>query len=118
MTLDDFFDGREDSRLIFDCLYEMIESIGPAEMRVQLTQIAFLGTKAFAYVTMHYKHQQGRGAPLILYMSLRHQDSSPRWRKIAQLPNHWFTHYIDLCSPNEVDDQVHAWLQEAWRLAA
>jgi hypothetical protein len=36
----------------------------------------------------------------------------------VQLPTKWFTHYLELYSPSEVDDQVCSWLQEAWRLAA
>lgn len=118
MTLDEYFDGNKNSRITFDCLHEMIKSFGPAEMRVQQSQIAFLRKLPFAYITMPIRHQPGKGSPLILSVSLRHRDASSRWKKIVQLPTNWFTHYMELYSPNEVDDQVCNWLQEAWRLAA
>jgi hypothetical protein len=118
MTLDEYFKGNEHSRITFDCLHEMITSLGPAEMRIQQSQIAFLRKLPFAYITMPLKHQQGKGTPLILSVSLRHQEPSSRWKKIVQLPTKWFTHYLELYSPSEVDDQVCSWLQEAWNQAA
>jgi hypothetical protein len=118
MTLDEYFDGNEDSRMIFDCLREMIESMGPAEMRVQQSQIAFLRKKAFAYTSLPRQYQRGRGAPLIFSISLRRRDQSARWKKIVPLTSNSFTHYLELFSPKDVDDQVCGWLQEAWRLAA
>jgi hypothetical protein len=118
MTLDEYFKEDNVSREIFECLQEMIETIGHTEMRVQQSQIAFMRKTAFAYATLPHKNQQGKGATLILSISLHHRDASSRWKKIVQLPTNWFTHYIELSSPNEVDDEVCAWLQEAWRLAA
>lgn len=118
MTLDEYFDGNEDSRMIFDCLREMIESMGVVEMRVQQSQIAFLRNKAFAYTSLPRQYQHGGGAPLIFSVSLRRRDQSPRWKKIVSLTANSFTHYIEMFSPNDVDDQVCGWLQEAWKLAA
>jgi len=117
MTLDEYFACSKDSRIIFDCLDEMIRSLGPVEMRVQQSQIAFLRKLPFAYITMPLKQQQGKVSPLILSVSLRHQDPSSRWKKIVQLPTKLFTHYVELYSPNEVDAQVCEWLQEAWKQA-
>ena len=71
MMLDEYFNGNEDSRMIFECLREMIESLGPSEMRVQQSQIAFLRKVPFAYTTVPLTHQPGRGTPLILSVSLR-----------------------------------------------
>jgi hypothetical protein len=118
MTLDEYFTANNDARPIFDCLQEMILSIGPVEMRVQQSQIAFLKKTAFAYVTLPHKLQQGKGAPLILSVSLRQRDPSSRWKKIQQLPTNWFTHYMEIHSLKDIDEQVCTWLQEAWRLAA
>jgi hypothetical protein len=114
MTLDEYFDGNEESRLIFECLREMIESMGPVEVRVQQSQIAFLRNKAFAYTSLPRKYQHGRGAPLIFFIALRRRDPSPRWKKVVQLPTNSFTHYMEMFSPNDVDDQLSCWLQEAW----
>lgn len=118
MTLDEFFDGNEESRHLFDCLREMIESIGPVEMVVQQSQIAFRRNKAFAYAWRPGKYLRGRGAPLVLTIPLRRRDMSPRWKKIVEPAPGRFTHHMELYYPGDIDDQVCGWLLEAWRLAA
>ncbi len=118
MTLDEYFDGHEDSRQLFDCLLEMIEALGPAEMLVQQSQIAFRRNKAFAFAWRPGKYLKGRGAPLVLTVGLRRRDPSPRWKSVVQAAPGRFTHHMEIHSPNDIDDQVCGWLQEAWKLAA
>lgn len=65
MTLDEYFDGNEESRRLFDCLLDRIESMGPVEMVVQQSQAAFRRNKAFAYAWMPGKYLPGKGAPLV-----------------------------------------------------
>ncbi len=118
MTLDEYFEGNKECRQIFDCLLEMVQSLGVAEMRVQQSQIAFLRNKGFAYICLPHKHEPGKALPLILSISLRRRDPSPRWKKVVSLPSNSCTHYMELFSPNEVDEEVCGWLQEAWGQAA
>jgi hypothetical protein len=41
MTFNEFFTGYEASRPIFEALREAIEELGPAEIRVTKSQVAF-----------------------------------------------------------------------------
>jgi hypothetical protein len=63
-----------------------------------------------------YLHR--KAAPLVLTVSLRSRDSSPRWKEIVEVRPGRFTHHLELYAPEEVDDAVRGWLQEAWQLAA
>jgi hypothetical protein len=118
MNLEQYFAGNIQSREIFECLHDIIEAMGPAEMLVMESQVAFRRKKAFAYAWMPGKYNRGRGAPLVLTLSLRRRDISPRWKVITTLSPDRFTHHLELYSENEVDDQVCQWLQEAWVQAA
>jgi hypothetical protein len=114
MTLDEYFNGNNVSREIFGYLRDMIVSIGPVEMVVQQSQVAFRRNKAFAFAWMPGKYLGGRGAPLVLTVSLRRRDMSPRWKKVVEPAPGRFTHHMELHSRDDIDDQVCGWLKEAW----
>ena len=118
MTLDEYFDGNAESRRLFDCLREMVESLGPVEIVVQQSQVAFRRNKAFAYAWVPGKYLHGRGAPLVLTIGFRRQDKSTRWKEIVEPAPGRFTHHLEIHSPDDLDDQVSGWLQEAWGLVA
>jgi hypothetical protein len=118
MTLDEYFDGNEESRRLFDCLRETVESLGPVEILVQQSQVAFRKDKAFAYAWMPGKYLRGRGAPLVLTIGFRRRDTSPRWKKVVEAAPGRFTHHMEIHSPDEIDDQVRQWLQEARKQVA
>ncbi len=118
MTLDEYFEGRATSRQLFDSLRGVIESIGTAEIRVTKSQVAFWRRKAFAWAWIPGKYLHGRGAPLVLTLSFRHRDASPRWKEIVEPAPGRFTHHLELYSASDIDDEVRAWLQEAWTEAA
>jgi len=74
MTLDEFFAEYEDSRQIFEALREAIEELGPAEIRVTKSQVAFCREKAFAWAWVPDRYLHGKHAPLVLTLGLRHRD--------------------------------------------
>lgn len=114
MTLDDFFAGRGDSRLIFEAVRGAIDAVGPSEIRVTKSQVAFRRRRAFAWAWMPGQYLRGRPAPLVLTVALRRQDSSPRWKEIVEPRPGRFTHHLELCSAADIDDEVGGWLREAW----
>ena len=118
MTLDDFFDGRNESRLIFDTLRAADAAVGEAELRVTKSQVAFRRRWAFAWAWIPGTYLRGRHAPLVLTVSLRRRDSSTRWKEIIEPRPGRFTHHLELYTPSDIDDQVRTWLREAWADAA
>ena len=118
MTLDELFSGREESRRIFDTLHAAIEALGPAEVRVTKSQVAFRRSKAFAWAWVPDRYLRSRHAPLVLTLSLTRRDSSQRWKEVVEPAPGRFTHHLELCAAHEIDDEVRGWLQEAWEVAA
>jgi hypothetical protein len=118
MTLDEFFSGTEKSRRIFDTLCAAIEALGPAEVRVTKSQVAFRRSKGFAWAWIPNRYLHGRHAPLVLTLSLAQRNESPRWKEIVEPSRGRFTHHLELRSEYEIDDEVRCWLQEAREAAA
>jgi hypothetical protein len=113
-TLDEFFAGQEESRQLFDEVRRAVEAIGPVELRVGKSQVSFRRRKAFAWVWRPGQYLKGKTAPLVLTLALGHRDVSPRWKQIVEpRPGH-FTHHLELYSVNDVDEEVRAWLRDAW----
>lgn len=117
MTLDEFFEGYAASRPIFDALRIAIEGVGPAEMRVSKSQIAFRRRVGFAWAWIPDKYLSGGHAPLVLSVSLRRRDESPRWKEIVEPVKGRFMHHLELHSAAETDEEVRAWLTMAWSAA-
>ena len=114
MTVDAFFSGHEESRRIFEVLRLKIGMIGPAELRVTTSQIAFRRRKAFAWVWMPSRYLHGKRAPLVLTLVFRYRDASPRWKEIVEPRTGHFTHHLELHSTTDIDDEVLSWLRSAW----
>lgn len=96
MTLDEYFAGQEASRQFFDALRSAVDAIGPAELRVSKSQIAFRRRVAFAWAWTPARYLRGRVAPLVLTLSFCHRDASPRWKEIAEPAPGRFTHHLEL----------------------
>jgi len=118
MTLDEFFAGHDSSREIFDAVRSVIESLGPAGLRIGKSQISFRRRKAFAWVWVPGRYLRGKTVPLVLTLSFRRRDGSPRWKQIVEPAPGRFTHHLELYSAADIDDEVRDWLQEAWGEAA
>jgi hypothetical protein len=117
MTLDEFFTGREASRRIFDVLRAAIAALGPTDVRVTKSQVAFRHGKAFAWAWVPGMYLRGRGAPLVLTLSFSERSVSPRWKQIVEPAPRRFTHHLELWTEAEIDVEVCGWLQEAWDAA-
>ena len=118
MTMqDEFFAGYEASRHIFEILHDVMDTLGPVELSVGKSQIAFHQRIAFVWAWIPGKYLRGKPAPLVLTVALRRRDASPRWKEIVEPRPGRFTHHLELFSRQEIDQEVRAWLQEAWKLA-
>ena len=114
MTLDEFFAGWDLPRHIFDALNQAIADLGPSELRVTKSQVAFRRRVGFAWAWVPGKYLRGDTAPLVLTLALRRRDGSPRWKEVVEPAKGRFTHHLELRSPDEIDAEVRAWLTEAW----
>jgi len=118
MTVDEFFAGHEVSQRLFEAVRDAVERVGPVEVRVSKSQVAFRHRLGFASVWMPDTYLRPGDVPLVLTIGLRRRDASPRWKQVVE-PAPWrFTHHLELRAVDEVDDEVSGWLREAWEDAS
>jgi hypothetical protein len=116
--LDAFFQGYDASRPIFDALHSAIQAIGPAEIRVTKSQIAFRRRRAFAWAWVPDRYLRSGHTPLVLTLSFNQRIDSPRWKEIVEPAPGRFTHHLELYAEAAIDEEVRRWLQAAWEAAA
>ena len=117
MTLDEFFAGWDESRMLFEVLRDAVDELEPVPLRVGKSQVAFSQRRAFAWAWIPGRYLRGAHAPLVLTVSLNRRDASPRWKQVVEPVPGRFTHHLELHAPEDIDDEVHAWLREAWAAA-
>jgi hypothetical protein len=118
MTLDEYFQGYESSMPIFETIRDMLESIGPTQVRVSMSQVAFWRHKAVARVWIPTCYLKREAAPLVLTLGFDHRIDSPRWKEVVEpAPSH-FTHHLEIWSVDDLDEEVRRWLYQAWLEAA
>lgn len=116
--LEEFFADFPISRPFFDVLARMVEAVGPADVKVSKSQVAFRRKKAFAWAWIPGRYLRGKTAPLVLSVSLPQRDPSPRWKEVVQPAPGRFMHHLELYKLEDLDEQVAEWLRAAWYTAA
>lgn len=117
MTLDEFFDGQEESRKIFDAVYGLVIRHGAIEIRVSKSQIALVRDRPFAWLWMPSKYLHRKTVPLVLSIAFSWRNGSPRWKEIVEPYQGRFMHHLEISSVTDVDTEVDDWLAEAWKRA-
>ena len=114
MDVDEFFAPYPESKSIFDRVWAAASALGPVGLRISKSQVAVVGSKPFAWVWIPEMYLRRQAAPLVLTFSFRESRPWSRWKEIYQAAPRRFTHHLELWSPEDVDVDVKAWLQEAW----
>jgi len=118
ITPEEFFEDEPVARQLFEALRAMIDAAGPSTVRVTKSQIAFARRRQFAWAWMPRKVLRGRGAPLVLTLSLPARDLSPRWKQVVEPYPGRFTHHLELFAESDLDEQVREFIGRAWAAAA
>lgn len=116
VTLDEFFAPFPTlSRELFDAVRDAVEKVGESEMRITKSQVTFRRRIGFAWAWIPDRYLPNRGlAPLVLSVDLRRRDDSPRWKQVAEVRPGHFMHHLEVYSAGQIDDEIVAWLREAW----
>lgn len=118
IPLDEFFTGSDPAaRALFNTVRSTIDSIGPAEVRVTTSQIAFRRQRSFAWTWLPGRYLKVRTAPLVLTVDLDRFDTSVSWKEVAEPTLNHFMHHLELRSSADVDAGVLDCLREAWSKA-
>jgi len=108
VALDDHFDGKPpEIRAIFDAVLAVAERCGPVTVLPERTRIALAARMSFCAL-------QPRRAWVDGHVVLPRRLESPRFRRIETFGPRNHLHAFRLGSVAEVDDEVAAWLAEAY----
>jgi len=115
--LDRFFGGRAEARALFDVVRRAIGALGPCEVRVSKSQVAFARRGGFAWAWTPDRYLHGETAPLVLSIALARRDESSRWKEVVEPARGRWMHHLELTAASQADAEVRGWLREAWEQA-
>lgn len=115
-----FFDGHLDALPLYEALVARIEAeIGEVRIKVQKSQISFYQKHLFACVSF-LRVRRKKDCPesyIVVTFGLSHRVMSPRIDVATEpYPNRW-THHLLISQPEEIDEELMAWLKEAAEFA-
>lgn len=96
----------------------VISRCGAVDIRVQKTQVTFSDKHVFACASLPLRRR--RGWPercLMVTFGLEHRVDAPRIAVATEpYPDRW-THHVLVERPEQIDDELMAWIEEAHRFA-
>jgi hypothetical protein len=95
---------------------DVVSSIGPAEVRVTKSQIAFRRRRGFAYVWRPAQYLNS-DVPAVLSFAFPRELQSPRFKEVVHAAPKIWMHHIELRNRRQVDAQVRGWLVGAYEEA-
>jgi hypothetical protein len=116
MRPEDLFTGHDEALAVLGKVRSVLDSmveIGPIEVRTARSQVAFRRRKGFAFLWRPGQYLARPGAEVVLSIALDRHDGSPRFKEVAHPARAVWMHHLELDGPDDVDDDVVAWLREA-----
>ena len=98
------------ARALYDRFESMIAACGEYHIAPAKTRISFLGQVRFANITR--LSEQG----MVCNFALPKPLTSRRIAKIEEVIPGWCVHHLRITEPDQLDDQVQAWLRRSYRL--
>jgi hypothetical protein len=118
MTPEEKLAGDTLSVAIWERIRSAVAPLHPTEIRTSQSQIGFYRSHPYAALWRPGQYLRHTKVPLVLSVYTRHRLPSRRWKQVFSPQPRRFTHHVELEGPDDVDDEVAAWLAEAWREAA
>jgi hypothetical protein len=110
VALDDHFSAVEPGpRAAFDALLAAVRELGPVTVNPTKSRISFQARMRFAAVEPRRRH-------LNVHVVLTRPLASERFTRVEFLAPYYHVHNFRLESPDEVDDELKAWLAEAYQV--
>lgn len=86
------------------------------EVRTTRSQVALRHRTGFAYLWYPGRYVRSE-VPAVLSVVLPERRDSPRFKQVGQLSAHAWMHHLELSGPEDLDDEVLAWLRAAYDAA-
>ncbi|MCZ7536175.1 MAG: DUF5655 domain-containing protein [Acidimicrobiia bacterium] len=107
-TVDDFFANHKHLQPLFEELVALIRGIGTFDIEVVKTRISFTTRARFAGVA------RLRRDGLVVGFWLKRHLVSDRFLRVENLGSHDWVYQVVVRSPADLDDELLAWLAEAY----
>lgn len=116
-----FFDGRPGALALYETFERrVLRELEDVHIKVQKTQITFSNRRGFAFVSfLPARRAKDRPKTFItVTFGLHRRENSPRIDQASEpYPGRW-THHMVIGNPEEIDDELMAWVKEAYDFAA
>ena len=110
-SVSDHFVNKDPSvRALYDELVSFLRTIGPIQEDPKKTSIHLNRTSALAGVETRKNY-------LLLNIKSDHPIESPRIEKTGQISAKRFHHKVRVSSPEDLDEELKTWLEEAYALS-
>lgn len=113
---EDLFAGHPAGLALWQRVERLAGGLPGTVVRTSRSQVALRRRRVFAFVWRPGRYLRS-DVPAVLSIALDRALDSPRFKEVAHpAPTTWM-HHLELHDPGEVDDEVAAWLREAWEAA-
>ena len=116
-----FFDGHMEAFPLYEAFEgRVMDEIADVRIKVQKSQLSFYNRHLFACVSFARvrKKKDCPKAYIVVTFGLGHKVESPRIDVATEpYPGRW-THHVLIGGPEEVDDELMAWVREAAEFSA
>jgi|KBSSwiStaDraftv2_1062776.scaffolds.fasta_scaffold76119_2 uncharacterized protein DUF5655 len=110
-SVSDHFVNKDPSvRTLYDQLVSLVRTFGPVEEDPKKTSIHLNRKSALAGV-------ETRRNNFLLTIKSDHPIKSPRVEKVEKISSKRFYHKVRISSPDDFDEELKNWLQEAYALS-
>ena len=110
-SVSDHFVNKESSvRALYDQLVSLLRTFGQVEEDPKKTSIHLNRKSALAGVETRKNY-------MLVNIKSDHPIKSPRVEKTEQVSSKRFHHKVRISSPNDFDEELKAWLKEAYALS-
>ena len=115
----EFFLKRPEAFPLYEAVRAKICELPGVTVKVSKTQVSFSNRHGFAYVSLPHSRIKGHPAACILVtFGLSYRLDDPRiYVATEPYPMRW-THHVIVERVDEVDDQLMAWIREAYHFSA
>lgn len=110
---EDLFDGFPRGLAVCRAVEQAVAAIGDAAVVVSKSQVAFRRRRGFAYVWRPGQYVDSE-VPAVLSLALPREVLSHRFKEVVHPSSQVWMHHLELDDAAQVDNQVRAWLQEAY----
>lgn len=114
---EEFFAGHPDAMAVYRRMLSLTRELGPVEVRVSRSQVAFRRRTGFAYLWLPGRWLRRPSADVVLSIALARLDGSARFKQVADPAPRVWMHHLEVHSVADLDAEVARWLHEAYERA-